>query len=90
MRWSTTANAVLRKLEALLKLPGTTQFNLEDAKRQELKGSSTSAILSKKEHFGPDWFTFPLDQQDAIVMRLLTEESEARIDSLATRRTRLR
>ena len=65
------------QIRTLLKLAGTTQFNLEDVKRQELKGSSTSAILSKKEHFGPDWFTFPLDQQDAIVMRLLTEESEA-------------
>lgn len=65
------------QIKTLLKLPGTTQFNLEDVKRQELKGNSTSATLSKKEHFGPDWFGLPLDRQDAIVMRLLTEESEA-------------
>lgn len=65
------------QIKTLLKLPGTTQFNLEDVKRQELKGNSTSAILSKKEHFGPDWFGWPLERQDAIVMRLLTEESEA-------------
>lgn len=65
------------QIKTLLKLPGTTQFNLEDAKRQELKGNSTSAVLSKKEHFGPNWFGWPLERQDAIVMRLLTEESEA-------------
>lgn len=65
------------QIKKLLELPGTTQFNLEDAKRQELKGNSTSAILSKKEHFGPDWFGWPLERQDVIVMRLLTEESEA-------------
>ncbi|MDA8258795.1 MAG: type II CRISPR RNA-guided endonuclease Cas9 [Betaproteobacteria bacterium] len=65
------------QIKTLLKLPGTTQFNLEDVKRQELKGNSTSAILSKKEHFGPNWFGWPLERQDTIVMRLLTEESEA-------------
>ncbi|MDA8258187.1 MAG: type II CRISPR RNA-guided endonuclease Cas9 [Betaproteobacteria bacterium] len=65
------------QIKTMLKLPGTTQFNLEDVKRQELKGNSTSAILSRKEHFGPDWFGLSLDRQDAIVMRLLTEESEA-------------
>lgn len=65
------------QIKTLLKLPGTTQFNLEDVKRQELKGNSTSAILSKKEHFGPEWFGLPLDRQDTIVMHLLTEESEA-------------
>jgi CRISPR-associated endonuclease Csn1 len=65
------------QIKKLLELPGTTQFNLEDAKRQELKGNSTSAILSKKEHFGMDWFGWRLERQDVIVMRLLTEESEA-------------
>lgn len=61
----------------LLKLAGTTQFNLEDEKRQELKGNTTSATLSKKEFFGVDWFNWSLERQDEIVMRLLTEESEA-------------
>lgn len=65
------------QIKTLLKLPGTTQFNLEDVKRQELKGNSTSAILSKKEHFGPDWFSWSLERQDSIVKRLQTEESEA-------------
>lgn len=65
------------QIKKLLSMPGTTQFNLEDEKRQELKGNSTSAALSKKEYFGPDWFNWTLDQQDEIVIRLLTEESEA-------------
>ena len=65
------------QVRKLLKLPGTTQFNQEDAKRQELKGNSTNAIMSRKEHFGPDWFNWPLERQDKIVMALLTEESEA-------------
>lgn len=65
------------QIRTLLKLPGPTQFNLEDAKRQELKGNTTSALLAKKDFFGPAWFDFSEEQQDAIVMRLLTEESEA-------------
>ncbi len=66
-----------KQIVTLLKLPGTTQFNLEDAKRQELKGNATSALLGKKDFFGPAWFNISAEQQDAIVMRLLTEESEA-------------
>lgn len=65
------------QITKLLELAGTTQFNLEDNKRQELKGNSTSAALSKREFFGTDWFNWPLERQDEIVMRLLTEESEA-------------
>lgn len=67
------------QIKKLLKLPGTTQFNLEDVKRQELKGNGTSATLSKKDLFGPDWFEWSLERQDEIVMRLLTEESEAEL-----------
>lgn len=63
----------------LLRLPGRTQFNIEDAKRQELKGDSTSAILGRKDMFGSVWFSWPLDRQDAIVTQLLTEESEAKL-----------
>lgn len=65
------------QINKLLKLPGTTQFNLEDEIRKELKGNTTSATLSKKEFFCSDWFNWPLERQDEIVMRLLTEESEA-------------
>lgn len=65
------------QIKKLLKLPGTTQFNLEDAKRLELKGNSTSALLSKSNFFGPIWFDLNLEQQDDIVMHLLTEENES-------------
>jgi CRISPR-associated endonuclease Csn1 len=65
------------QISKLLKLPGTTQFNLQDAKRTELKGNTTCAILAKKEHFGDGWWRFEEARQDAIVMQLLTEENEA-------------
>ncbi|MDR0274762.1 MAG: type II CRISPR RNA-guided endonuclease Cas9 [Burkholderiaceae bacterium] len=65
------------QIRKLLRLPGTTQFNLEDAKRQEIKGNITGAILSKKDLFGPAWGRFDEARQDAIVMQLLTEENEA-------------
>jgi CRISPR-associated endonuclease Csn1 len=52
-------------------------FNLEDEKRSELKGNSTSAMLSKKDLFGPAWFDLNEEQQDSIVMQLVKEENEA-------------
>lgn len=64
------------KVKELLGLSGAVQFNFEDPKRQELKGNTTSAILSKDDLFGPAWFKVDEAKQDAIVMKLLTEESE--------------
>lgn len=55
------------------------QFNLEDDKRTELKGNSTSATLARKELFGSQWASLNEAQQDAIVMQLVTEENEARL-----------
>jgi CRISPR-associated endonuclease Csn1 len=54
-------------------------FNLQDEKRTELKGNSTSALLAKKEFFGARWANFEEAHQDAIVMQLVTEENEARL-----------
>lgn len=62
-----------------LKLPGTTKFNLQDAKRDALKGNSTSVQLSKKQHFGDQWHDFTLAQQDAIVLQLLNEPHEGKL-----------
>jgi len=62
-----------------LKLPGTTKFNLQDAKRDALKGNSTSVQLSKKQHFGDQWHDFTLAQQDAIVLQLLNEPHEGHL-----------
>ncbi|MFN4003377.1 MAG: type II CRISPR RNA-guided endonuclease Cas9 [Hylemonella sp.] len=67
------------QIKTLLKLPGDAQFNLEDAKRQELKGNATSAVLGKKNLFGDRWFEFDEQKQDEIVLRLLEEESEANL-----------
>ncbi len=55
------------------------QFNLEDDKRTELKGNSTSATLSKKEHFGEKWFKWTERQQDAIVKQLIGQENLTRL-----------
>jgi CRISPR-associated endonuclease Csn1 len=65
------------QIKKLLGLGGMAQFNIEDPKRQELKGNTTNAIMSKKHHFGPAWFGFPEEKQDAIVMQLVSEENES-------------
>lgn len=67
------------QIRTLLRLPGTTQFNLEDVKRQELKGNSTSAILSRPEHFGSAWFTWTERQQDAVLRQLVNQQSLGRL-----------
>lgn len=58
-----------------LKLPGTTKFNLEDIKRDRLKGNSTSASLAKEAAFGARWHDFDLALQNNIVDKLLNEAS---------------
>ncbi len=54
-------------------------FNLEDAKRDGLKGNATAAALGKKDLFGPLWAGFDTALQDEIVTQLMTEESEPRL-----------
>lgn len=61
----------------LLGLSGAVKFNLADAKRTELKGNLASMRLGKKDLFGEAWHRFEEAKQDAIVMRLLQEESLA-------------
>lgn len=72
-----TPKQTFKQITKLLDLPGTTQFNLQDAKRQELKGNATSTILKKDEHFGSAWFALTEDLQDEIVSHLIEEQSEA-------------
>ena len=61
-----------RTFKQMKKLIGFSgEFNLEDDKRTELKGNSTSAMLSKKDLFGPAWFDLSEEQQDCIVMQLV-------------------
>ncbi len=65
-----------RMLRAL-GLPGTTKFNLEDVKRDRLKGNITSAVLAKDSLFGDRWYEFDHVLQDKIVEQLLNEASES-------------
>lgn len=64
------------QIKKLLGVGGAVQFNFEDPKRQELKGNTTSAILSGKKYFGDLWFKFDEAKQDAIVLQLVHEENE--------------
>ncbi len=65
------------KILKALKLPGTTKFNLEDIKRDRLKGNGTSAALAKDTCFGERWHSFDPATQDGIVDKLLNEASES-------------
>jgi CRISPR-associated endonuclease Csn1 len=67
------------QIKKLLGVGGDVQFNFEDPKREELKGNTTSAILSKAENFGEGWFGFDEAKQDTIVLQLVKEENEARL-----------
>ena len=60
-----------------LKLSGTTKFNIEDIKRDRLKGNITSAALAKDDRFGKQWYVFDSTLQDTIVDKLLNEASES-------------
>lgn len=70
-------DATFPKIRKILKLPGTTSFNLEDIKRDRLKGNATTAVLAKDQFFGERWHGFDLVLQDAIVGKLLNEVNES-------------
>ncbi len=67
------------QIKRLLGLSGAAQFNFEDPKRQELKGNTTSAILSKSDFFGEAWFELSLVRQNEVVDKLVNEENETRL-----------
>ena len=67
------------QIKKILGLSGAAQFNFEDPKRQDFKGNSTSATLSKDNHFGANWFSYSEAKQDEIVMQLLKEENEDKL-----------
>ena len=62
-----------------LKFPSTAKFNLEDIKRDRLKGNATSAVLSKDPFFGERWYGYAHALQDDIVEQLLNEGSESKL-----------
>ncbi|CAN1548978.1 COG3513 Predicted CRISPR-associated nuclease, contains McrA/HNH-nuclease and RuvC-like nuclease domain [Burkholderiaceae bacterium] len=65
------------QIQKLLGFSG--EFNLQDEKRTELKGNSTSALLSKKDLFGSLWATLDETLQDEIVMQMIKEENETKL-----------
>ncbi len=67
------------RMRKLLKLGSTVKFNLEDAKRTELKGNATHVILSKPELFGDRWAGFDDALQDEIVLKLVQDENAAEL-----------
>lgn len=78
------SEVTFKGIAKLLKLGGAVQFNLEDEKRDKLKGNTTSALLAKEGFFGEAWHAFPLEKQDEVVQHLLNEASEsALVDWLA-------
>jgi CRISPR-associated endonuclease Csn1 len=70
-------DATFKKIRRTLGLPATTEFNLEDIKREKLIGNRTTATLSKDQYFGDKWHSFDSARQDEIVHLLLNEASEA-------------
>lgn len=67
------------EIRKVLRLPNAVSFNLEDGKRDRLKGNATAVSLSKSKNFGAIWFTFSADRQDTIVDKLLNEEDETQL-----------
>ena len=70
-------DATFKKIIKKLKLAAITQFNLQDMKRDRLRGNKTSAILAKENLYGERWHGFRHVLQDNIVEKLLHEASES-------------
>ena len=70
-------NLTFGKIRRTLNLDSTTGFNLEDEKRDRLKGNATSLVLRKAACFGEAWDRFDPAWQDAIVEKLLNEPNES-------------
>lgn len=65
------------KMLKALKLPGSTKFNLQDAKRDRLKGNATTKALAASDCFGDRWHALRRELQDQIVIELLDQASES-------------
>ena len=74
-----SSRVTFAQIRRKLSLDGDVLFNLEDVKRPELKGNTTSALLQKPEKFGSKWSTFSPDFQDEIVLQLVNEQSEQKL-----------
>lgn len=65
-------NSIRKKLG----FSGSIVFTIEDEKNQELEGDATAVTLSNKQLFDKRWLHFTVEQQNEIVEKLLSEESE--------------
>jgi CRISPR-associated endonuclease Csn1 len=72
----TTSRLTFKAIIKLLKLPKDTSFNLEEGKRDHLKGNLTAINLHSDNAFGTRWNTFDSHFQDSIVNNLLNEENK--------------
>ena len=54
----------------------TGSFNLEDTKRDKLKGNEVSVDFRKPEFFGPAWDKLDIKKQDEIIEKLMIEDDE--------------
>jgi CRISPR-associated endonuclease Csn1 len=59
-------------------------FNLEDERRDKLKGDAVSAQLSSDDCFGPRWFALDEPKQTEIVQSLLDDEEESIVERAQT------
>jgi CRISPR-associated endonuclease Csn1 len=71
-----TSRLKFSTIKSKLKLKSTDKFNLEDMKKQAIKGNDTSSQLCKAEYFGTSWFSYSLEKQDLVVIKLLQEQDE--------------
>lgn len=65
------------QIKKLIGLNGTDRFNIEDPKRQDLKGNGTSTNLAMDDRFGERWHQFSDKEQDEIAWQILNEENES-------------
>jgi CRISPR-associated endonuclease Csn1 len=54
----------------------TGSFNLEDSKRDKLKGNETAVDFRKSDFFGPAWDEMDFQKQDEIIEKLMIEDEE--------------
>jgi CRISPR-associated endonuclease Csn1 len=73
----TEKDLLFKSIPKLLKLSGDTRFNLEDKKRDRLKGNETSKLLCSSKYFGKNWHTYTEEQQEEIVEQLINEDNPA-------------
>lgn len=84
-RLRTTAKLTFAAIRKALNLPAHIKINLEEARRDSLKGDAVSAHLARDNAFGARWQELPEATQTKIVLELLDEPDETALLDRATR-----